>query len=95
MLGARSMALVRIGQYEEAANWGVKAAARPNAHAHVVAIATLSLALAGRLDEARGLLASIHTALPHYSISDFLTAMQFDSDGERLFREGASRIGLK
>ncbi len=95
MLGARSMALVRIGQYEEAANWGVKAAARPNAHAHVVAIATLSLALAGRLDEARGLLASIHTALPHYSISDFLTAMQFDSDGERLFREGARRIGLK
>ena len=55
MLGARAMALVRLGRFEEAADWGVKAAARPNAHAHILAIAALSLALAGRLDEARAL----------------------------------------
>ena len=39
MLGARAMALVRLGRFEEAADWGVKAAARPNAHAHILAIA--------------------------------------------------------
>ena len=56
MLGARAMALVRLGRFEEAADWGIKAAARPNAHAHILAIAALSLALAGRLDEARAIL---------------------------------------
>jgi DNA-binding SARP family transcriptional activator len=66
MLGARAMALVRLGRFEEAADWAIKAAA-PNAHAHILAIAAYSLALAGRLDEGRGYLASIHqgaTALP-------------------------------
>jgi DNA-binding SARP family transcriptional activator len=94
MLGTRAMALVRIGEFEEAAEWGVKAAARPNAHAHILAIAALSLALAGRLDEARVYIASIRANLPHYGIADFLTAMQLAPDGEKLFREGAKRIGL-
>ncbi len=94
MLGARAMALVRLGRYDEAAEWGVKAAARPNAHAHILAIAAFSLALAGRLDEARGYLASIHKALPHYRVDDFLTAMRFDPEGERLFREAAQRTGM-
>ena len=50
MLGARAMALVRLGRFEEAADWGVKAAARPNAHAHILAIAAL---LAGARRSAR------------------------------------------
>jgi tetratricopeptide (TPR) repeat protein len=95
MLGSRAMALVRLGQFEAAADWGVKAAARPNAHAHIMARAALSLTLAGRLDEARVHLAAIHTTLPRYRVDDFLTAMQFAPDGERLFREGAKRIGMK
>jgi DNA-binding SARP family transcriptional activator len=94
MLGARAMALVRLGQFEEAADWGVKAAARPNAHAHVLAIAAFSLGLAGRLDEGRAYLGSIHKTRPRYRVDDFLTAMQFAPDAERLFRDGAKRIGL-
>jgi DNA-binding SARP family transcriptional activator len=94
MLGARAMALVRLGRFEEAAEWGVKAAARPNAHAHILAIAALSLALAGRVDDARAWLASIHRALPRYRIDDFLTAMRFAPEGESLFRKGAKRIGM-
>jgi hypothetical protein len=79
---------------EEAADWGVKAAARPNAHAHILAIAALCLALAGRLDEAKGYLSSIHKTRPGYRIDDFLTAMQLASDGESLFRDSAKRIGM-
>jgi Flp pilus assembly protein TadD len=94
MLASRAMALVRLGRFEEAADWGVKAAARPNAHAHILAIAAFSLALAGRLDEARAQLASIRRALPRYRVDDFLTAMRFAPEGERLFREGARRIGM-
>ena len=93
MMGARAMALVRLGRFDEAAEWGVKAAARPNAHAHILGIAAYSLALAGRRDEARAYLAAIHKALPHYGLEEFLAAMQFDPDGEKLFRQAAKRIG--
>ena len=94
IFGARAMALVRLGEFEAAADWGVKAASRPNAHAQILAIAALSLSLAGRLDEAHRYLAAIRQALPHYGIADFLTAMKFAPDGERPFREGAKRIGM-
>ncbi|MGL4560313.1 MAG: transcriptional regulator, partial [Afipia sp.] len=93
MLGARAMALVRLGQFDEAAEWGVKAAARPNAHAHILAIAAYCLALAGRLDEARVHMAVIRKRLPGYRVDDFLTAMQFAPESAELFREGARRIG--
>ena len=88
MLGARAMALVRLGQFEEAAVWGAKAAARPNAHAHVLGIAAYSLALAGRVEEARTHFAEIRKRIPGYRIDDFLTAMQFAPDGAALFRQG-------
>ena len=95
MLGVRAMALVRLGRFEEAAAWGVKASARPNAHAHILAITAFALALAGRLDEARTYLASVRRALPRYRVDDTLTAMRFAPEGEQLFREGAKRIGLQ
>ncbi|MBK1661130.1 BTAD domain-containing putative transcriptional regulator [Paracraurococcus ruber] len=94
MLGARAMALVRLGRFEEAAEAGVRAAARPNAHAHILAIAAVSLALAGRLDEARAHVAAIRSALPRYRVDDLVAAMQPTPEGERLFRKGARRIGL-
>jgi DNA-binding SARP family transcriptional activator len=94
MLGARAMSLVRLGRFEEAAEWASKAAARPNAHAHILAIAAYSLALAGRFEEARGHAAAIRKTLPHYTVTDFLTAFRFDAHGAALFRDGASSIGM-
>lgn len=93
MLGARAMALVRLGVFEEAADWAIKAAARPNAHPHILAIAAYSLALAGRMDEARAHRAAIHKRLARYSIDDFLRAFRFDPHGVALFRRGAKLIG--
>ena len=92
MLGARAMALVRLEQFDEAADWGIKAAARPNAHAHIKAIAAYSLALAGRRDEGRVYLASIRKTLPDYGVDDFLSAMRFAPEGVALFRKGAKRL---
>jgi hypothetical protein len=92
MLGARAMALVRLQQFEEAGNFAVKAAARPNAHAHIQGIAAYCLALAGRQDEARAHLAGIRKTLPDYGVEDFLTAMQLSPDAAALFREAARRI---
>lgn len=94
MLGARAMALIRQRNFEEAARWSVDAATRPNAHAHILAIAALSLALAGRIDQAREYLTAIHRTLPHYGVRDFLTAMRFAREDEVLFQEAARRIGM-
>lgn len=93
MLGARAMALVRLKRFDEAAEWGVRAAARPNAHAHILAIAAYSLTLAGRIEEGRAYMARIHKTIPHYSVKNFLTAMQFGEEGAALFRNAAKRLG--
>jgi DNA-binding SARP family transcriptional activator/Tfp pilus assembly protein PilF len=95
MLGTRAMSLVRLGRFEEAADWARKAAARPNAHTHITAIAAYTLSLAGALDEARVHVATIRKARPHYGIAEFLTAFRFDDQGAALFRQGAARIGMK
>ncbi len=92
MLGAKAMAMARLGRFEEAADWGVKAAARPNAHPHILAIAAYSLSLAGRLEEARTHMAAIRKRLPNYGLENFLTAMQFTPEGAALFRKAARRI---
>ncbi len=94
MLGARAMALVRLQDFEGAAEWGARAVARPNAHPHVLAIGAYSQALAGRLDDARLCAAAIRKVLPHYSIEDFFRAFRFDETGMRLFREGAKHLDM-
>jgi DNA-binding SARP family transcriptional activator/TolB-like protein len=94
MLASRAIALVRLDRFEEATEWAVKAAARPNAHAHIVAIAACSLALAGALDEARDQAAKLRRMHPHYRIADLLAAFHFDAHGARLFQQGAQRIGM-
>ncbi len=93
ILGTRAMALVRLEDFDAAADWGAKAAARPNAHPHVMAIGAYSLALAGRLDEARICAAGIRKVLPQYSVEDFLRAFRFDDASAALFRKGAKHLG--
>lgn len=94
MLGSRAMAHMRLGERDEAAEWGVKAANRPNAHAHILAIAATNLALAGRRDQARELVGRIRAKLPSYTVEHFLRAFRFTRDAEQLIREGARQIGF-
>lgn len=94
MLGSRAMALTRLGRFEEASTCAVQAAARPNAHQHIFAIAACTLALAGALDAAREHAATARRLLPGYGFADFLEAFRFDAEAAALFREGARRVGL-
>ncbi|MDX8525817.1 transcriptional regulator [Mesorhizobium sp. MSK_1335] len=94
MMGARAMAHARLGEFDAAAEWALKAAARPNAHVIILAIAAHCLALAGRQDEARSFAAAIRKTLPDYRADDFIATFRFDRDGEALFRNGAKLIGL-
>jgi hypothetical protein len=88
------MALVRLERFDEAAERGVRAAGRANAHPHIHAIAAFSLALAGSLDAAREQTAAIQSRLPGYTLADFLSAFRFDAQGEAAFRAGAKRLGM-
>lgn len=95
MLATRAVALMRLGRHDEAADWSVKAAARPNAHVHIQAIAVHCLALAGRLDEARTTAAAIGRQWPGYGCEDLLRAFRFDAPAAAALRQAAGRIGLK
>jgi TolB-like protein/Flp pilus assembly protein TadD len=94
MLGARAMALVRLGRFEEAAEVAAEAASRPNAFVHIQALAAFSLALADRLAEAQLYVAAVRAMQPRYTLADFLAAFQFDATGEAHFRKGASQLAL-
>lgn len=94
MMGARAMGLMRLQRHDEAAEWALKAAARPNAHVHILGIALHCLALAGREGEARELAASIQRLQPGYRLDDYLRAFRFDAEGEALVRQAARRVGL-
>jgi TolB-like protein len=94
MLGARAIALVRLGRFDEAAAWATKAGARSNAHPHIHAIAAFTLALVGSLDEARRFAARVRAVRPGYSFTDFRHAFRLDADGESLFRRGAKLLGM-
>jgi TolB-like protein len=94
MLGARAIALVRLGRLVEAAEAASRAAARPNAHAHIHALAAFTLALAGALEEARLQASAARRSVPGYALPHFLRAFRLDRDGVDRFAEGARRIGM-
>jgi DNA-binding SARP family transcriptional activator len=94
MLASRALAHVRLGELEEAAHWAVRATSRPNAHAHILAIAAECLALNDRRDDARQFVARIRDRLPSYSVEDFLRSFRIAPDAEELFRRGARQIGF-
>jgi DNA-binding SARP family transcriptional activator len=94
MLGSRAIAMARQGRHQEAADWAVKAASRPNAHPHIYAIAASTLALAGQLAAARTHVAAIKRVRPQYGVGEFIGAFRFDADSEALFRKGAGAAGL-
>ena len=73
---------------------GVRAASRPNAHAHILAIAATTLALANRKDEARAFIARIREKLPGYNVEDFLRAFRFEPEAEKIIRAGAKLGGF-
>jgi len=94
MLGSRSMAHVRLRQFDEAATWSAKAAMQPNAHVLILAIAAFCHALAGRIEEARAYAAAIRKVRPGFTVDDYLNAFQFSADAALLFRKAAEKVGL-
>jgi TolB-like protein/DNA-binding SARP family transcriptional activator len=94
MLGSKAMANVRLGQFDEAAAWSVKAAMQPNAHILILAIAAFCHVLAGRIEQARTYADAIRRAQPRFGVDEYLKAFQFSTDAAALFRHAAGKIGM-
>jgi len=94
MLASRAMGLARLGHYDDAAEWAIKAAARPNAHQHIMAITACTLGLADRVEEARTYEAKIRARVPNYAMADFLAAFRFSPDAAAMYTLGARKIGM-
>jgi DNA-binding SARP family transcriptional activator len=94
MLATRALALARLGEHDEAAEWAIKAAGRPNAHVHILGIAVNCLAAAGRFDEARAFVARARKATPSYGLQEFLAAFRLAPETVQLFRRNAARVGF-
>jgi DNA-binding SARP family transcriptional activator/TolB-like protein len=92
MLASRAMALLRLGRIDEAAEWAVRSAARPNAHVHIRAIAMYCLALAGRTQQAQEMAAAIRREQAGYGVDDFLQAFKLSPDAQRLLRRAAQSL---
>jgi DNA-binding SARP family transcriptional activator/Flp pilus assembly protein TadD len=94
MFGARAISLARLGQYAEASDWAIKAAARPNAHQHIMAIAAFTLGLADRMPEAKEYKKKIRERVPGYAMADFLAAFRLSPDAADTFKRGARKVGI-
>jgi tetratricopeptide (TPR) repeat protein len=92
MLATRALGHLRLGELDAAAEWALKAVARPNAHTHIRAIAAHCLAAVGRLNEARAFAQKIKATNPRYRLDEFFTAFQFAPDATALLRKGATLL---
>ena len=70
----------------------MKAAARPNAHVHIMSIAKHCLALAGRREQALEMAAAIQRVQPGYRLDDFLSAFRYGADADALMRQADHRM---
>lgn len=94
MYATRALAHTRLGEYEAAAGWALKGALRPNAHAHVLAIAANCLGMAGRRDEAQRCIEAIRRQAPNYAFDDFANAFHLPAETLALLRRNAPLLGL-
>jgi adenylate cyclase len=94
-MNVRSLALVLMGDLEQAFEWAAKATRQPHAHFHTFAIAAVCAALFGREDEARRAVDEIILLRPNYSCSFFEQSYPFKQreDLER-FLDGLRKAGL-
>lgn len=95
MLASHAFNSVLEGQADRAIELARQAAAQPNAHHHIVAIAALCCALGGRPEIAAGYRASLKESRPGYRAGDFFRSFPFQSSQHiGVFRRGFRMLGV-
>jgi DNA-binding SARP family transcriptional activator len=92
--GARTFALLRLGKIEEAAEFAIRGAEQPNAHIHARAIAVLTLATAGRIDEADAEWTRLRHLRPDYSFGQFNDAFHLVDDLRGIYQKAAKLVQI-
>lgn len=92
--GARTFALLRLGKIEEAAKFAIRGAEQPNAHIHARAIAVLTLATAGRMDEADAEWTRLRHLRPDYSFGQFSDAFHLVDDLRGIYQKAAKLVQI-
>ena len=92
--GARTFALLRLGKIQEAAEFAIRGGQQPNAHVHAHAIAALTLATAGRMDEAHAERRRIGGLRPDYNFGQFKDAFHLLDDLKDIFQSAAKLVQL-
>jgi len=95
MLATQAFNALMRGDRDRAAGLSHLAAAEPNAHFHIVAIAALCNGLAGRHVAAEKYLQRLRVARPQYSSQDYFRAFPFQrEDHIETWRKGFRELGL-
>jgi DNA-binding SARP family transcriptional activator/TolB-like protein/Flp pilus assembly protein TadD len=94
MHGTRTFALLRLGKVQEAADFAVRAVQQPNAHVHAHAIAALTLAAAGRMEEASAERRRISTLRPDYNFRQFKDAFHLLDDLKDIYQRAAKLVQI-
>ncbi|MGE0768749.1 MAG: winged helix-turn-helix domain-containing protein [Hyphomicrobiaceae bacterium] len=96
MLATRAFNAALSGNLADAADLATLAAAQPNAHLHILAIASVCNALAGRADAADGFAQRLRRLRSEYTSADFFRAFPFRTRASvELWRKGFRLIGLR
>jgi DNA-binding SARP family transcriptional activator/TolB-like protein len=92
--GARAFALLRLGRVEEAAQSALRGGQQPNAHVHAHAIAAMTLAAAGRIEEAHAERRRISLMRPDYNLSQFEAAFHLLDDLRDIYKRAAKLVQI-
>jgi len=94
MHGARTFALLRLGKVQEAAEFAIRGGRQPNAHIHAHAIAALTLATAGRMEEAHAERRRISSLRPDYNFKQFQDAFHLLGDLKDIYQRAAKLVQI-
>ena len=92
--GSRTFALLRLGRVEEAAEFAVRGGQQPYAHVHAHGIAALTLAIAGRIEEARAERGRIISLRPDYNFTQFKDAFHMLDDLKDIYGRAAKLVEI-
>lgn len=96
MLATRAFNAALSGDAVRAADLATLAAAQPNAHFHILAIASICNALAGHAEVAAGFARRLRSNQPTYARVDFFRAFPFQANTSvQLWRKGFRMAGLE
>jgi hypothetical protein len=92
--GARAFALLRLGRVQEAAESAIRGGQQPNAHVHAHAIAALTLATAGRIEEANAERSRVSSLQPGYNFKQFEDAFHLLDDLRNIYKKAAKLVHI-